>query len=104
MKQVNSGNFESEVLKNEKFVVVDFWASWCHPCLRFAPVFENVSKSFSDAVFVKLNVDENPEIASNFGVMSIPTVKIFKAGEIIGEAVGSLSEEDFMRKLESIMR
>ena len=103
MKNVDSSSFEQEVLTSKKPVVVDFWASWCQPCIRFAPIFEEVSKEFSNAVFAKLNVDESSEVASEHGVMSIPTVKIFSNGRIVGEIIGNHDKELFKTKLNKIL-
>ena len=103
MINVNESNFEEKVLKNSKPVIVDFWAPWCQPCLRFAPVFEEVSKSRKE-VFVKLNVDENPKTASQFGVMSIPTIKIFKKGKIVGEVIGLMNKDSFSKKIDEVLK
>jgi thioredoxin 1 len=103
MKNVDSSNFKQEVLENSKPVVVDFWASWCQPCIRFTPVFEEVSKEYPNTVFVKLNVDDNPEIASQRGVMSIPRVKVFSNGREIGEIIGNHDKESFKTKLDKII-
>ncbi|MBR9678753.1 MAG: thioredoxin [Nanoarchaeota archaeon] len=103
MINIDESNFEDKVLKNSKPVVVDFWAPWCQPCLRFGPIFEELSKSRNE-VFVKLNVDEHPRIASQFSVMSIPTIKIFKGGKIMGEVVGSLDKESFSKKIDGILK
>jgi len=104
MEEVDSDDFEKTVLQNSKPVVVDFWAEWCMPCLRIAPIFERVSKKFTQAVFVKLNVDKSPKIASQYGVMSIPTLKVFKNGEVVGEVIGAVSEDELVEKLEVMLK
>lgn len=82
-------NFEVEVLKEEKLVLVDFWATWCGPCQMIAPVVEQIAKDYSEKVKVcKLNVDDEQEIAIKYGVMSIPTLIFFKNGTIVKEVVG----------------
>lgn len=94
MKQINDSNFESEVLKNEKPVLVDFWASWCGPCRALAPVFEEVSTKFEGKVdFVKVNVDEASETPTKYGIRSIPTLILFKNGEAVETISGSVSSE-----------
>lgn len=89
MKEVNVNNFEEEVLKSEIPVLVDFWAAWCGPCKMVAPVLAEVSKDFESKVkFVKVNVDENAELASKFKILSIPTIMVFKNGEVADDIVG----------------
>lgn len=81
-------NFEAEVLKNDTPVLVDFWAPWCGPCQLMGPVIEELAKEATPAKVGKLNVDEHPEIAQAYDIMSIPTIKIFKGGQIVKEFVG----------------
>ena len=82
-------NFEEEVLKSEKPVLVDFWATWCGPCRMLAPVIEQIAEEKADTLKVgKLNVDDVPELAQQFGVMSIPTLILFKNGEAVKQTVG----------------
>lgn len=93
---VNDSNFEKEVLEvsKEKAVLVDFWASWCHPCMILKPVLEKVSEYYKDRmVFVKVNVEENQERAGEFGVMTIPDVKLFRDGKVVDGFVGAQPEE-----------
>ncbi len=97
--KLNSENFEEEVLKSEKKVLVDFYADWCGPCKMMAPVIEEIAKDFSDKVKVcKLNVDEAPDIAGNYGVMSIPTLIIFENGNVIDTTVGLTSRSEIIEK------
>jgi len=96
-------NFEQEVIKSDKPVLVDFWAAWCGPCQMMSPIIEDLAKDMGDKAKVgKLNVDENPEMAQKFGVMSIPTIKIFKGGEIVKELVGVQDKDSLKSELESL--
>ena len=88
--KVSDSNFESEVLKSNEPVVVDFWAEWCGPCKMIAPALEEIAGSLGDKVkIVKLNVDENPATAQKYGIMSIPTLMLFKNGELASRQVGA---------------
>ncbi|MBY2927054.1 thioredoxin [Rhizobium laguerreae] len=87
--KVDKNNFQSEVLESGEPVVVDFWAGWCGPCKRIAPVLEEIAVELEGKVKVaKLNTDENPELAAQFGVLSIPTLVIFKRGEVVDILAG----------------
>jgi thioredoxin 1 len=85
---LNAKNFEKEVLQSSKPVLVDFWASWCGPCRMMSPIVESVAESTSDAVVGKVNVDDEPELARKYGVMSIPTLAVFKNGQPVKKSVG----------------
>jgi thioredoxin 1 len=88
--KVSDASFETEVLKASEPVVVDFWAEWCGPCKMIAPALEEIAGSLGDKVkIVKLNVDENPATASKYGIMSIPTLMMFKNGELASRQVGA---------------
>ena len=101
MEQINTEKFD-ELLKGEKPVVCDFFATWCGPCKMLAPVMEEVSKEFEDkAVFVKVDVDENPELARRYGIMSIPLVVIFKNGEEAAKSLGYTSKSETKEFLEN---
>lgn len=94
-KEVNVRNFEEEVLKSDLPVLVDFWAPWCAPCRMVAPVLEEISKEYQGKIKVcKVNVDESPELASRYGIMSIPTLLVFKGGIIVEQAVGAMPKQD----------
>jgi thioredoxin 1 len=92
--KVSDSDFESQVLKATGPVVVDFWAEWCGPCRMIAPALEEIAGSLGDKVkIVKLNVDENPNTASKYGIMSIPTLMIFKNGELASRQIGAAPKQ-----------
>ena len=90
---VSDTSFEEDVLKSEQPVLVDYWAEWCGPCKMIAPVLENIANDYAGRLkIVKLNIDENPETPPKFGIRGIPTLMIFKAGEVHATKVGALSK------------
>jgi thioredoxin 1 len=90
---VSDSSFETDVLKSSTLVLVDFWAEWCGPCKMLAPILESVVDDYAGKVkIVKLNVDENPETAPKFGIRGIPTLILFKNGEVLATKVGALSK------------
>ncbi len=95
MKEVNGQEqWQNEVINSDKPVFVDFWAEWCGPCRIVSPTVEELSKEYNDKVnFVKVNVDENNELASKYNVFSIPTLAIFRNGKIIAQTAGAASKE-----------
>lgn len=95
-------NFEDEVLKSEKPVLVDFFAPWCGPCQMMLPIIEELAEEMKEVKIGKLNVDESPEQAAKYGVMSIPTLKIFKGGEVVKEMMGVQSKESLKEALSSV--
>jgi len=99
-KKVTDDSFEADVLKNEKPVVVDYWAEWCGPCRMVAPVLEEIATEHGDKIdIVKLNVDENPEVARKYGIMNIPTLGVFSGGEVVKEIVGARPKSALLREL-----
>jgi len=101
-KTFSDQNFDEEVLKAKKPVLVDFWAPWCGPCQITGPMVETIAQEIGNKAIVgKLNVDENPIIAQKYGVMSIPTLIIFKGGIIVDQVVGAQPKEILKQKLES---
>ena len=92
MKKVTDASFEADVLKNEKPVLVDYWAEWCGPCRQVAPVLEAILTEHGDKLdIVKLNVDENPEVTRKYGILNIPTLGVFQNGQVVKELVGARS-------------
>lgn len=100
--EFTDANFESEVLKSDKPVFVDFWAPWCGPCQLIGPIVEELSHEITNVKIGKLNVDENAETARKYGIMSIPTMKVWKGGEIVKEFVGVQAKETLEQELAAL--
>lgn len=100
VKKINSSEFQSEVLNGEGVALVDLFADWCMPCQMIAPIIEEISNEKSDVKFFKINVDETPDVAIKYGVSSIPTLLIFKNGELVNKAVGAYPKEKIIKLLE----
>lgn len=88
-------NYEEFVGSLNGPCIVDFWAEWCHPCKTFSPIFDKVSKTFTEVNFIKINVDENQELCDELGIMSIPTIQFYQHGALFDEANSFSNEKDF---------
>ena len=88
-KVITKDNFDAEVLKESKTVLLDFWASWCGPCRMVSPIIDEIAKERADISVGKVNVDEQPELAAKFGVMSIPTLIVMKDGKVVNQTAGA---------------
>ena len=100
---LNDSNFEEQVLKNENLVLCDFWAEWCGPCKQISPILEELSEELKEnkITIVKVNIDQNPETPSKYGIMSIPTLLLFKEGKLISTQVGLQQKSDLISWIEN---
>ena len=102
---VDQNSFQKNVLDSQKPVLVDFWAPWCGPCRAVAPIVEELAKEYSGkAGFAKVNVDESPILASQYGVMSIPTVIVFKDGKPAEQVIGYKPKNEFKKLIETVLK
>ncbi len=102
--QVSDTSFEDDVLKSESLVLVDFWAEWCGPCKQIGPFLEELSNDMDGKVTIaKVNIDENPATPSKYGVRGIPTLMLFKGGQVASTKVGALSKSKLYEWVESIL-
>ncbi len=99
-KTVTEETFDAEVLKSERPVVVDYWAEWCGPCRMVAPVLEEIAAEHADKIdVVKLNIDENPQVAQRYGILQIPTLNVFSGGEVVKQVIGAKPKSALLREL-----
>ena len=99
-RAVTDATFDVEVLKNSKPVIVDYWAEWCGPCRQVAPVLEEIAREHGDKIdVVKLNIDQNPAVSTRYKIMAIPTMSVFKDGEVVKQIVGAKPKAALLREL-----
>jgi thioredoxin 1 len=103
-KSVTDETFIADVLQSEKTVLVDFWAEWCGPCRQVSPILEEIAKEHADKLeIVKLNVDENPRTAADYGITSIPTMNVYAGGEVVKSIVGAKPKAMLLRDLDAFI-
>ncbi len=98
---INKTNFQNEVINSEKPVLLDFWASWCGPCRMVSPIVDEIAAERGDITVGKVNVDEQPELAGQFGIMSIPTLVVMRNGKIVRQAVGAQPKPQILDMLKA---
>ena len=99
---LNESNFEEEVLKSENPVLVDFWATWCGPCIALTPIIEKLAEELDDVVIGKVNVEEAPVLAAQYGIGAVPSLLFFKDGKVVDRMLGLRTESQIREKLESL--
>ncbi|GAB1819857.1 thioredoxin [Herbidospora sp. RD11066] len=104
VKNVTAADFTAEVLQSDKPVIVDFWAEWCGPCRQVAPILQEIANEHADKLtVVKLNIDENPDIARDYGILQIPTMNVYKGGEVVKQIIGAKPKAMLLRELDGIV-
>jgi thioredoxin 1 len=102
---ITDDNFEKMVINSENPVFVDFWATWCGPCIAMAPIVDQMAADYEGKITVgKLDVDENPDSAAKFGIRSIPTMLIFKGGQVVDKVVGSVPKSELVKRFEAVLK
>jgi thioredoxin 1 len=102
--EFNDGNFKSEVLDSQKVIMIDLWAEWCGPCKTMGPIVDALATEFDGkAVIGKLNVDDNPEVPTNYNVRGIPTFLLFKGGELVDKVVGTATKQALKDKIDALL-
>ncbi len=100
VKEISDNSFDNEVIKSDKLTLVDFWAPWCMPCKAIAPVIEELAVTYDGKVkFTKLNVDDNPMTASSYGVRGIPTIILYKNGQVVDQVVGAVPKAEIEKTI-----
>jgi thioredoxin 1 len=103
-RTVTDASFESDVLQSGKPVLVDYWAEWCGPCRQVGPVLEEIATEYGDKIdIVKVNVDKNPQVVQIYGIMNIPTLAVFKDGQVVKEIVGAKPKSALLAELEEFL-
>jgi len=104
IESVKKDDFEEKVLKSTKPSLVDFWAEWCMPCKKIEPLLNQLSEEFKDKInFFKVNVDENPSLAAEYGIRGIPALFLFKNGEIVEKIIGVVGKKEILKKLKKVL-
>ena len=98
-KEITVANFEAEVLKSEKPILIDFWATWCGPCQMVGPIIEELGEELEDIKICKVDVDKEPEISIKYNIMSIPTLIVFENGEIANKTIGACTKDEILELL-----
>jgi len=105
VSEFTDANFENEVLKSDQPCLVDFWAEWCGPCRMVGPVVEEIAKDYGGRLKVgKLNVDQNGQTAAKYGIMSIPSLLLFKQGKVVDQIVGAVPKKQMVEKIDKILK
>ena len=100
---LTEANWETEAINAKGLIMVDFWAPWCGPCRMVSPVIDEIADEMDNVKIGKLNTDEQPAIASRYGIMSIPTVMFFKGGKVVDQIIGAVPKESYVQKINSLL-